>query len=537
MSVYNVLGNELINVYNTNTSELEQAYDIVRNELIDGDAHNPYDASHSNRNVYAGGYIEIQPDSYTGVWGDGSDGEIVSNNDESAWGFPMSLSPSSKLKIKNEILTGNGYGISYVRFPMGFAYRGYRNLDPVTGLAKNIGQRWEGQNTELKAWFNDIASYGGGLSVEYWSHAPYWLVGGSYRTDIAENVLWAGGSYSRTTTLLSIRESDPDQYHAQIDAFTDAVVNDLEYVHQNICPVRLYTLQGEPTQKSSPSTYHTHWEKQLYTDVFEVLHPKVMSSSILAEYDGKENIVLMHLCADDSGFEIGTDFINKHRNWIWGYSHDVMRVVSGERGIGADIVKDLSWPNGSKPYWKNVFICEYEYFTIGSKPDNYRFANNVVRMIHELWYRKAKVLMPVIHICKPTGQTAHSTNTSGYCLYQVDMDTGECTTNPWSYNSWRMINDNVPIGSIIWMGGDGGLSQAGYVVMRKDDRIIVLLGNYSENTQTISISFNKLLQLHGKMYSVSTIGEDCGTKKGLTINFEIPAYTGMVWDTAYDEDE
>ena len=40
-------------------------------------------------------------------------------------------------------MPGGNLGISYIRFPLGFAYRGLRNIDKTSGLAKNIGERFD----------------------------------------------------------------------------------------------------------------------------------------------------------------------------------------------------------------------------------------------------------------------------------------------------------------------------------------------------------------------------------------------------------
>ena len=45
----------------------------------------------------------------------------------------------------------------------------------------------------------------------------------------------------------------------------------------------------------------------------------------------------------------------------------------------------------------------------------------MLRMINEFVYGGAKIIHPVIHLCKPLGQTASSTNTKGYCLYAVNL--------------------------------------------------------------------------------------------------------------------
>lgn len=524
MSVYSINGTEIYSVYDASGGLIEQAYDIQKNELLNID--NPYDAAHSKSNVYAGGLIEVQPDSWDGTTP--VVGDIVQPSDPTAWGFPMDLSSSSKASIQNEMLSGDGFGVSFIRFPMGFGYRGYRNIDSGTGLAKNIGQRFEGQNSALQSWFSSIIQAGGGLDVEYWCPAPYWLTGGAYYNANVNNVLWAGGQYSRTTALDSIRATDPTQYAAQIDAFTDAIVNDLEYVHQNVAPVRMYTLAAEPTQNGRKKFGHCQWSQTLYNDVFAVLHPKVKASATLSTYDGKENEVLMHMCADCEGFAIGNSMINDHPSWIWGYSHDVMQPVNGETGTGADLIKSVSFPTGSQTGWKNVFMCEYEYFSTTSKTNEFRFANNVCRMIFELWYRKAKVIMPIIHICKPSGQSSTDTNTTGYCIYAVNMSDGSYAVNPWAYNSWMMFNDNLPVGAVLVSGGDSGLSQAGYVVFKKDGKTIIFIGNYSDESQSVSIPLGTAKPFGAKLYSLSDVGTPYGTAEGSTLSVTVPAYSGLV---------
>lgn len=526
--IYDKNGNELSVVYDKYGNVLEQAYDKDGNPLMElGTCDIAYDSAHSKKHLYAGGYIEVQPDSW-----DGSTvvtGDIVEPTDPTAWGFPMSLSSTSKSSIEDEILGGDGYGVSFIRFPMGFAYRGYRNIDSETGLAKNIGQRFEGQNSALNSWFSNIIQAGGGLSVEYWCLAPYWITGGAYYNPDVNNEVWAGGSYPRTTTLSSIKTSDPTQYANQIDALTDSIVNDMEYVHQNVAPVRMYTLAAEPDAGGQLKYGHTHWTSDVYNDVFEVLHPKVLASQILGTYDGKPNVVLMHLCANMFGFNIGMPTITKHSDWIWGYSHDMIREVSGQvNPAGAEFIKSQHFPTGGNIEWENMFICEYEYF-VDNTTDTFKCANNIVRMIFELTYRKAKVIMPIIHICKPTGQTSEQTNTKGYCLYAVDRTDGSYTVNPWAYNSWKMFNDNLPIGSELYMGDGRSICYSGYALFKKDGKSYIFFGNIASVYSHFSFTFDRSYTFVGKQYDLNNVGLAIPTKSGKTITFDIPSNVGYVY--------
>lgn len=496
--------------YNFSGNPINVAYDFAGNPITESDYR------------YMGGYIEIQPDSWDGSTP--TTGDVVEPTDSTAWGFPMSLSANAKDVIKSDVLKGDGTGIMYIRFPMGFAYRGSRNIDQDTGLAKNIGQRWDGQNTAIAEFLSDVVNAGGGLSCEWWCPAPYWLTSGAYYNPDVNAELWAGGLYPRATTLSSIKGTDRTQYDAQLDAFTDALLDDMEYIHTNVAPVRMYTIATEPTGSGKQKYGHCHWSRDVYTDAVLLLHEKVMRSDVL------DSDIKMHICADDSGFAIGEDIFNKHKEIVWGHSHDVMRPVSGEKGTGADEIKNLSFPPRSWMTWDNVFICEYEYFgdtNMSFHTPAFRCANNMLRFIYEIVYRKARVLMPVIHICKPKGQTSFDTNTSGYCMYAVDMSSGETEVNPWSYNSWKFINDNLPIGSALIDGGDFGMDGVGYMMMEKDGNRILFLANNTEEQKMVNLNLDS--DMHGKMYSASSIGVDFGMIGKGNAEITIPAYSGIVY--------
>lgn len=508
---YRADGSFLRNAYNTN-GDLVSHYsdtDIV-NENID------------RKNVYCGGLVEIQPDSWDGQ---SAPTDSVTN----LWGFPMSLSDDANQSIKSDILTEGEYGVSFIRFPMGFAYRGYRNIDAKTGLAKNIGERWN-QNSELAQWFADISRKGGGLDVEYWCFAPYWLTGGAYYNPEINNEVCAGGEYDQSVPLRTIKSSDVVQYNRQIDAFTDAIVDDLEYLHTNVAPVRLFSLLAEPEGSGQIVYGHCYMDDTTYCDILTILYPKIMASEILSTWNQTDNIVRVHSAASDQTFSkpIRMD----SANILWGYSHDFIRNLNGEYldGLGADYLKSDAWDAAIAGLKKrdNIITCEYEYFGNGLS-NEYRFANNVVRMIFEMSLNNARIVMPIIHVCKPTGQTSAQTNTAGYCLYAVDMDSGSITLNPWAYNSWKVINDNLPIGAVLKKGGDGGLSRAGYGIWQKGEKTVFIAANYSDTEQTLAVEFDETVSLNGKIYDIENVGVSYGAISGNNASISIPAYTALVY--------
>ena len=500
---------------------------------------------------YLGGYIEIQPDSWDGS---NCDTDKISR----LWGFPHSLLSSEQVRIKDDVLKGNGYGIMYIRFPLGFAYRGYRNIDETSGLAKNIGERYSQQNTALKLFFENIAKAGGGLAPEYWCPAPYWVTGGAYHYS-SGNKLTAGGEYDRTITLASIKSSDPVQYNAQIEAFTDAIVDDLEYLHQNICPVRMFGLQNEPVYGSQPYGA-CQYDEQTYNDVLEVLYPKIQASTVLSTYNNELNEVKLLVASSDEGSPfsgIAATYIKKHSNNIWGYAHHMMRKISGEVAYeganrGADYYKSEHYTNYVKMGHSNVFCNEYEYFgnNFDGDTNDFRCSNNMLHLINELVYGRAKVLHPVIHICKPIGQTASSTNTKGYCLYAANLKgeygtdilattnsnnlaKGTYYTNATMYNSWKMFNDNLPVNSYVVGDYINTVKNGGYVVLKHSGKLYIFMANNGSEDILITLTFDKNKHLNGKYYDAKCIGKPIESVNGNTINFVVPAYSGQCWIEDY----
>lgn len=488
------------------------------------------------KQTYLGGYIEVQPDSW--------DGEITSTDNVSKiWGFPFSLDKMARKKIKDEVF--NGKNIMYIRFPLGFAYRGFRNIDDKTNLAKNIGERFSGQNETLKNWFSEITKYGGGLAPEYWCPAPYWLTSGSYS---GNNQLRAGGNYSVQTTLASIKNSDETQYNAQINDFTDAIINDLEYLHQNIAPVRMFSLQNEP-QYPQMKYGACKYDAQTYNDVLEVLYPKILASKILSEYEYEKNEIKLLVASsdEDAPFEgIAKTFIDNHSDMIWGYTHHMMRKVNGEKYLdGADWYKsdDFTSTKGLK---KNVILNEYEYFSNTYGSNDFRCSNNMLHLINELVYGEAQILHPIIHICKPLGQTLSSTNTKGYSLYEANLNgeygidinselnihkipKGMVYPNKTMYNAWAMFGENLPIGAYLVGDYTQQISRCGWCIYRYENKLYLFLANNYYADAKITLNFKDYKSFEGKFYNLSNCGSPIQKKEGYSIDFVIPAYSGQFW--------
>ncbi|HCI6284274.1 hypothetical protein PU656_20220 [Klebsiella pneumoniae] len=486
--------------------------------------------------TYRGGYIEIQPDSFIGGT------EPATDSTTALWGFPQSLTSSEQSRLRSMMFPGNGYGIYYIRLPLGFAYRGFRNIDATTGLAKNIGERYSGQNAALKRLIANIVEAGGGLAPEYWCPAPYWMTNGKYAgTPSAINQPWAGGTYPRSTTLDSIKGSDPTQYAAQIEALSDAMLNDFEYLHQNVGPVRMYGLQNEP-QYGHELYGVCKYTDRVYSDVLAALQPKIAASSILSEWAGQANTPLLHVSSDND-WHIGQTYIDAHPETIWGYSHHNITAIATD----ADWLKSSTFLSlkGAKT---NVFVNETEYMYPQNSSNAWKCANNMLRDLHNLTFGGAEVVMPIIHVCKQLGESSsYTSNTDGYAIMKCNLQQqygitpgqegnkdmlgyGTFGENAWNYNAYRLTGDNLPVGAIR-VGGQPTISTAGIGVaaFRAGGKLKLFLVNRNSGVAAVTISFGEAKNLSGRHYDISHAGDALTSKTGSTITFVLPAYSGQCW--------
>lgn len=486
--------------------------------------------------TFRGGYIEIQPDSFIGGT------EPATDSATALWGFPQSLTLSEQDRLRDLMLPGNGYGIQYLRLPLGFAYRGFRNIDPTTGLAKNIGERYPGQNAALKRLMQNVVRSGGGLAPEYWCPAPYWMTNGKYAgTPTSYNQPWAGGSYPRSTTLDSIKGGDPTQYAAQIEAMSNAMLDDFEYLHQNVGPVRMYGLQNEP-QYGHELYGVCKYTDRVYSDLLAALQPKIAASAILSEWDGQANSPLLHV-ASDNDWHIGQTYTDSHADKIWGYSHHNITAIATD----ADWLKSSTFINlkGSK---KNVFVNETEYMYPQNTSNDWKCANNMLRDLHNLVFGGAEVSMPVIHLCKQLGEsTSYTSNTDGYAIMKCNLPVpygvapgsagneakvnyGTFGVNEWNYNAHRLLADNLPVGSLR-VGGEPAISTAGIGIaaFMVGGKLKLFLVNRNSGAAAITVSLGAFKRMRGKHYDLSHAGDSLSDKSGSDITFVLPAYCGQCW--------
>ena len=124
---------------------------------------------------------------------------------------PHDLTPSEKTRFYTEML----HGFRYARLAMGLYLRGN------DAEKKQIIERYSGQMDDLRT-MQQVSGLEG-FDVEYWSPAPYWKA----------NKTYYGGT---------IAGSDP----AFVNAFTDALAEDLRYLQGHGLRIAQWGLQNEP---------------------------------------------------------------------------------------------------------------------------------------------------------------------------------------------------------------------------------------------------------------------------------------------------
>ena len=117
------------------------------------------------------------------------------NNENRPLGVPYDLVPSERKRLAEEMLKG----FRYMRVGMGIYFRG------VTPDHKNMIERKEGQAEAMVQLMKDAGVEG--ISMEYWSPAPYWKSNGNF--------------------IDGTLKSFDDDF---LEEFTDALVQDVKYM-------------------------------------------------------------------------------------------------------------------------------------------------------------------------------------------------------------------------------------------------------------------------------------------------------------------
>jgi hypothetical protein len=496
---------------------------------------NPSPAAASQ--TWRGPMVELQADSFSG----GNNVSAIPPTDSTTdvWGVPFSLTTSEQTRLRDEYFPGNGYGFQYLRFPLGFAYRGFRNIvvdasTPAGGLAKNIGPRFAGQDTSIKNLMALAAANGGGLYPTYWSPAPYWKTNGAYPGGQVSggNVgsLWAGGTYARTVTLDSIRTTDPTQYAAQCAAFAAAVRDDQEYLHINVAPVRGFSLQNEAANPAVGYYGHCFYESaQLYADVFDAVKAQLDQSTILATYAGQANPLFYF--GPDYGSDYGT------RPYFGAYSRHHITNLSADADYAKSNTATWKTAAGVLP----VIDTEFEYFADPGN-DPWQFANTALVQAHFMSLLNAPTHCPMIHIGKQLGATGASGNTKGYGVTAVRLPApfsepptttgdpfptlghGEYVSQSLNANAVRLFSSTIRVGSTIQPTGYSGAAGTQVMAARlPNGKLATIVINRNTAALALPLGLAGTRTVKVFRYDKDTLGAEVDWRTTSKLDLTVPA--------------
>lgn len=311
--------------------------------------------------------IEIQNDAI-GSGNIGLPNEVIA--------IPNNLEKSERKRLYKDMLKG----FRYCRLAMGLYFRG---LDKE---GKRFQERYPNQLNDLKELMK--ASKIEGISLEYWSVAPFWK----------SNNAFIGGTLKSTDA-------------AFLNDFGDALVDDAKFLDSNGLKVKMWGLQNEAGQHVKPKGYIAppqkpvdpndkmanqsfsttdYFDAEVYLKAFKAVAPKIKSAFpdaiIMADsWDGHLGLIAEEIKKDSVAL--------KHVDaWV------LHRIGADSNILIDDAVKYNSNTDG-----KYVFTNEFEYFnyTKNDEINDGNFVNTAQTIMNWMTFTNSPTWF-WLHALKPT---------------------------------------------------------------------------------------------------------------------------------------
>lgn len=333
-----------------------------------------YSKNTSDDNSVCGEYIVHinRPEQY--IWGLGFEIQsdaIASGNaglPDKGPSVPHDLVKSERKRFYNEMLKG----FRYCRIAGGLYFRG------TTPDKKELYGRWTIQTKELKEMIN--ASGVEGISLEYWSPAPYWKANYRYEGRDGKNYLRC---FDKDFCNDSVYKGDTVKF---LSDFASSLVNDIFYFESNGIPVKMWGLQNEPSVDQNYSS--CKYTVEQYTKAFSIVAPIIKSAApnvmILADSESGPTRFAKEIAKDP----LKRCYVDA---WVW---HQIG--VDSNRFIEQ---RDRFWKD---TYGLPVFQNEYEYLSGGTSPK--RCLNTVQNIMNWFTFINSPTWF-WIHALKPLGNS------------------------------------------------------------------------------------------------------------------------------------
>jgi hypothetical protein len=433
---------------------------------------------------------------------------IASGNEglpEKTTSVPHDLVPEERQRFYREMLRG----FRYCRLAGGLYWRG------LDSEQKYLQPRWPEQLEELREMLTTAGVQG--VSLEYWSPAPFWKANRKYTGD--------DGTENRLRCFGSAFDRDPE-YRGDVDRFlkdfAEAYRRDLKTLRDHGIPIAMWGLQNEPPG-------NTHYSTCVYTPA-QYARTFLAVAPVVRSFDPKIRIIA------DSAF--GWDFPmirsvldNPHTQSL------VDALVIHHIGSDSKVVHPPPEPSG-KPRFQN----EYEYQSATSPA---RCLNTVQHVMN--WFQLgAAPTWFWIHALKPYSNAEASGYSLGFwrpiddlddAKYPPGLKPGHWTWNPYNWNAVGSFIRHMPWNcravSVAEKTPDDDLRVLAF--LKPDGKLTLVFSNRCGAEHTFKVSTGVDSTFRGARYTPEDAGRNTesvalGEKRGSELALTLPDLSWEFWE-------
>ncbi len=428
--------------------------------------------------------------------------------------IPNNLVPAERKRLYKDMLKG----FRYCRLAMGLYFRG------LDAERQHMRERYPNQLKDLKELLK--ASGMEGISLEYWSVAPYWK----------SNNNFIGG------TLKSFDASF-------LNEFGDALAEDVRYMQNNGITVSMWALQNEAGQHIKPKGYvppakppvvdqndkmakqsfstTEYWDAELYTKAFKTVVPKIKAVApnaiIMSDtWDG-------HVGATAKEIKKDTAALNLVDAWV------LHRI-----GANSDILINDATLYSSNTDGKPVFTNEFEYFdyTKDKEITDDNFINTAQTIMNWMTFANSPTWY-WLHALKPTYNEEAQSFALG--IWRPANDSNFTHFNTIQKGHWDYVprNFNAIAGFLKHMPWNSRRYHVKEDVVRKDNRImafktpqgkqVIVLTNRSGKPFQFNLETDSKKSFAGYRYTSSARNVGLGKLRGASLNPQVPHLAIEFW--------
>ena len=440
--------------------------------------------------------FEIQSDSI-GSGNAGMPEEVMS--------VPHDLTPEEKTRFYKEML----HGFRYARLAMGLYLRGN------DAEKKHIVERFPGQMDDLRT-MQQVSGFEG-YDVEYWSPSPFWKKNRSYY----------GGPIAGT---------DPEF----LNAFSDALVEDLKYLQSNGLRIAQWGLQNEPVvghlvqnnnlskQGAAAQSYATcSYTPKDYAAALHTAVPKIRALLPGVEihapsWDGPAGPYAAEIRKDP-------ELLKNVDAWTW---HQIGHNSNDQIDLRDKYLSGA----GGKPVYQNEF--EYQPWDKNMKVEDY-FMNTGQALMNWMVFENSPVWY-WIHALKPVTNL----EATGYALgfwrpagelkqnLRPNLQPGHWEFNPHNWNAVAGFLKYLPWDSTRLTVEESSVQRDQRILVwrTKAGKIGIALSNRGAEPFTFHLSGAKVTSLDGRRYTVTALDVSVGRKSmGKEVAITVPPQSFEFW--------